>query len=668
MSALALTDQALAANKDHQQDILDFAKECEARLKAVESLLSAADRWQSDVEKLDVQKQKWQAEEGTADFSDEENKGEEIVVVEGAMLAVGPTRWANLRAQDSPFKDSFKKVDEYHALTTFRPWSSKERDGLRIALQTELRRSTILAAQARGEGAISALKSFDPEAELKAVKGDEIKWDNVARILKGENLVQPPRTGVECRIQWMGVQHPEIDHSEWGEREKNALVNEVRERVAQREAEGDDGGLPWEQILILHNKMFKTRRTVAQCLRVYRDIMVNGLREFWSADEDDRLADAVARFNSNWVQIAKFVGSGRSGTQARTRWNRLTLECKRGRWTSEEDQALMQAVAEQQKQPNFPESTIDWGAISEKAQGRTKSQCRLRWATILQEELRNVDKPWTEEETAKLLKAKEQDKLTLKEVASRLPGRTFEVIAERYFAIVQERKAACDRKLAAAAPQLYTVPIPSHSAQIREAAGQNPAQDDVNVTVPIVGTAEDRPNESSGLLRTVNELGAEASVQQHDRPIPAKRKPGRPRRLVPTKVVPEQNMQEDRPLTLKSAALPTDTSDAPQATADVPLSKIPESATPDRDAVVPPPKESPLQIGETAPGKAADAIVFKLEEDNIAARVRGRRRACIQSPASSIETPHGRKRKVLEAEEPSITSTAERPKRGRKRK
>jgi hypothetical protein len=39
ITALEQLDAALLANRDHQQAILDFASECQAREKAVESLL-----------------------------------------------------------------------------------------------------------------------------------------------------------------------------------------------------------------------------------------------------------------------------------------------------------------------------------------------------------------------------------------------------------------------------------------------------------------------------------------------------------------------------------------------------------------------------------------------------------------------------------------------------
>ncbi|KZO89874.1 hypothetical protein CALVIDRAFT_603354 [Calocera viscosa TUFC12733] len=304
MATLGLTDIALSANKSYQQDILDFASECQAKLKAVESLLS-------DVEKLQAQRQN---AEGIDDVSDEEleEDGTDIIYAKGAIRAVGPCAWVNLKAEDSPFSSAFTLADNYRVLTTPRPWMSRERAALRISVQTELRRAYLLDVQSQGGSALRALKTFDAEAALQNVKCDEVQWDNVAKILRNNSVAKSPRSGSMCRIQWLAMDNPSINHADWSAEEKQSLVAEVKRRL-----EDTQNGLDWDDIVRVHNEKFQAR-TVIQCLRAYRATVVS--RELWSEEEDELLQEAVMRFGFNWVQVAKHIGHGRTSRGARIRW------------------------------------------------------------------------------------------------------------------------------------------------------------------------------------------------------------------------------------------------------------------------------------------------------------------------------------------------------------
>lgn len=68
----------------------------------------------------------------------------------------------------------------------------------------------------------------------------------------------------------------------------------------------------------------------------------------WSAEEDARLALAVAGYGISWIEIAGTI-AGRTNEQCRDRWSELETGplpeiAGRPRWTAEEDDALIEAV------------------------------------------------------------------------------------------------------------------------------------------------------------------------------------------------------------------------------------------------------------------------------------------------------------------------------------
>ncbi|KAK8115342.1 hypothetical protein PG999_007411 [Apiospora kogelbergensis] len=64
----------------------------------------------------------------------------------------------------------------------------------------------------------------------------------------------------------------------------------------------------------------------------------------WTPEEDRRLCEAVAKYKTNWVKIAAFVGS-RCGDQCSSHWRQaLNPSINYCDWTKEEDEQLLQAV------------------------------------------------------------------------------------------------------------------------------------------------------------------------------------------------------------------------------------------------------------------------------------------------------------------------------------
>ncbi|KZT58788.1 hypothetical protein CALCODRAFT_482072 [Calocera cornea HHB12733] len=625
MAALGLTDSALSANKDHQKDILDFAAECQARLKAVESLLG-------EVGKLEAVKQRWKDEDGVEDISDEdfEEKGEEIVFVKGALPAVGPSKWVNLKADDSPFHSSFALAEEHRVLTTPRPWSSKERAALRISLQTELRRALMLDVQSRGGSALEALKTFDGEAALRAMRGDQVRWDNVARIQRNNSMAKPERTGAECRIQWLGVDDMAINNAEWEESERDSLVDAVKKKLAEKEERGRDdkqSGLDWDGIVTAHNEKFQTRRTVIQCVRTYRASVVYRPREFWTNEEDDRLEDGVTRFGTtSWVKVAKYIGHGRTARGARNRWQQLDDDSTRkGAWTAVEDGALVQAVRNEAQ-----DASVDWKRVAESVPGRSRTQCRMRWHFMTPADREKADANWADEEDGRLVDAKENLRLGFAEMMHLFPGRTEKSLEERYTQLGPARQAAYEQWVADGGIPGYTPPRPIHSSRIREELEGQASASAASVE-PVEESVEEAVDEPVDEL--VDELVEEAVDQPMDEPVDGR----------------VQGKLKSTP-TVETEPAPSSSPGPDTAAA------LKEAETEKQEDVVSTEEERPVKV----------EVV-----DNIAARVRGRRRGTTQQsnelsvPAASPTPTHKRK---AERESVEMQTAPARRKRGRSRK
>ena len=73
-------------------------------------------------------------------------------------------------------------------------------------------------------------------------------------------------------------------------------------------------------------------------------------------------------------------------------------KCNRQRWSSAEDNKLVELVRSNSKNQIESSAGIGWSEISNYLPGRSEVQCRARWKNHLQPDL--VKGPWTKEEDA----------------------------------------------------------------------------------------------------------------------------------------------------------------------------------------------------------------------------------------------------------------------------
>jgi hypothetical protein len=147
----------------------------------------------------------------------------------------------------------------------------------------------------------------------------------------------------------------------------------------------------------------------------------------WTSDEDGTLADAVEKYNGeDWAAISELV-PGRTNRQCWYRWlNELDptsdeTTARKGKWTLGEDSKLMDAVEKH--------NGVDWAAIAALVPGRTKTQCNSRWNNELDskrdETTARAGEKWTAGEDSTLMDAVEKyNGADWAAIAVFVPGRT----------------------------------------------------------------------------------------------------------------------------------------------------------------------------------------------------------------------------------------------------
>ena len=221
----------------------------------------------------------------------------------------------------------------------------------------------------------------------------------------------PGRTDLQCRQRWLTSLDPEIKRGSWTDEEERLLINLVS-------LHGDSNwSLISEQI---------SGRTPKQCRSKWiesLDSKVNHCR--WSIEEDQKLTDLVLLHgNSNWALVAEQI-PGRTADQCREKWtNSLDPSIKRGDWTDEEERLLINLIS--------LHGDHNWVEIAEQIPGRTNRQCRMKWSMSLGPDIKKG--VWTDEEDELLIDLVNSynghPKWT--EIAEQIPGRTNKQCRERW--------------------------------------------------------------------------------------------------------------------------------------------------------------------------------------------------------------------------------------------
>ncbi|RDX53225.1 hypothetical protein OH76DRAFT_80944 [Lentinus brumalis] len=357
----ALVPAAVQANKEHQYALKVYTDRLETELKHLDKLLTAA--------------------EVSEDEEDEEqtpNGGG--ITIPGAVRPRGPFSLGELAKEDSPFYNDASRRQTYQELIESHPMKAQELDALTDAVRSENFRLHALDAQARG------LPPFMPGIGQPVpdftLNKEGIDWERVAqKVTLASTAVQ--RSAKECEIRWLGERHPQFNNSQWTQPE----IAKVKQLVAT----ANEGEVDWVEIA----KKLGTGRTPVDC---FRNAIVRKAHT-WTAEADERLLKGVKIYGTgSWGLVARMVSEDATAAQCQNRYTRsLDPELSRGPWTAEEDEQLRRAV------DTFGKTWID---VCQYVAGRNSEQCRDRYQEYLNPTLARGR--WTQEQDAALLQAVRQ--------------------------------------------------------------------------------------------------------------------------------------------------------------------------------------------------------------------------------------------------------------------
>lgn len=164
----------------------------------------------------------------------------------------------------------------------------------------------------------------------------------------------------------------------------------------------------------------------------------------WTADEDLMLRQLIEEHGEkNWKKISQFM-RGRSSIQCLHRWTKILKPgLIKGPWTAEEDLKLSQWVAKEGPQK--------WSQCSVVIPGRSGKQCRERWLNNLDPEIKRTE--WSEEEDGLLFNLYEQFGTAWSRIAKYFKGRTENNVKNRFYSTVRRLNVENSAKKAVEPPK-----------------------------------------------------------------------------------------------------------------------------------------------------------------------------------------------------------------------
>ena len=149
----------------------------------------------------------------------------------------------------------------------------------------------------------------------------------------------------------------------------------------------------------------------------------------WTEAEDKILRELVGTHGKQWGFIASHLPN-RTASQVAARWEKcLDPNIKKGPFTHEEDQLIVNFVAQ-----NGPRS---WPRITAVLPHRSPKQCRERWFNHLDPTV--VKSEWTQEEDERIFEQHEKLGGKWSTIVKMFPGRTDNAIKNRWNSSVSKR-------------------------------------------------------------------------------------------------------------------------------------------------------------------------------------------------------------------------------------
>lgn len=219
------------------------------------------------------------------------------------------------------------------------------------------------------------LRVLDNNPQLVLSNTDGVDWEYIS-VHKVKT-----RSATECKLRWMGNEDPRINKAEWTDAECGSLI-----QLAEA-----NGCRHWQKVA----RELGTNRTALQCFQKYQSNFNYAILKIdWTPEEDDRLRTLVAEYDGDFEMVAEHM-EGRTDSQCLFRWrNSSQAGIKSGRWSWEEDVALILA------HKAYPGQ---WSVIQKMCPGRTSMKCRERYVNVLDPQVQELkNQQWSREEDAKL--------------------------------------------------------------------------------------------------------------------------------------------------------------------------------------------------------------------------------------------------------------------------
>ncbi|KAI1373461.1 hypothetical protein F4677DRAFT_428958 [Hypoxylon crocopeplum] len=216
-------------------------------------------------------------------------------------------------------------------------------------------------------------------------------------------------------------------------------------------------------------------------------------RQRWTADQDSILVSAVARVSTessdiNWHHVASYL-PGRTNKDCRKRWHyKLAHNFRKGPWSAEEDQRLRDAVQKHDTK---------WNKVSAEVGTRNGDQCWKRWNDSLDPSIDHS--PWNANEDTVLLQAVETMGRNWSDIVNRyLAGRTA-LAAKNRFSLLH-RRIESTQTATKAGENVGTSPSSSSSTSISSNAVEDNDFDFMDLNGDVLPISRDNGQEPTGYL------------------------------------------------------------------------------------------------------------------------------------------------------------------------
>ncbi|KAH9482558.1 DNA-binding protein REB1 [Psilocybe cubensis] len=210
------------------------------------------------------------------------------------------------------------------------------------------------------------------------------KWLNpnkLAELVRDEGLVYKKGKFSAIEEQQLKIAIHKYAH------EKQLTLQELNDKIFLKHGNSKDDAF-WSEI----TAAVPLRPIIAvyhHVRRAYHPLKQQGT---WSTVEDEALKQAVADLGQQWEKISDRVGRMASDCRDRYRNHIHGREIRiTGHWSKEEEDKLIQIVTDMTiKQGRDLDNDVFWGRVSELMGGtRGRQQCRIKWTDALSKRVKN---------------------------------------------------------------------------------------------------------------------------------------------------------------------------------------------------------------------------------------------------------------------------------------